>query len=77
MHIPSDGGLTITDDYARWCASQARRDFRVHTLRETRWPKSARSRVQEPAAPALAQLPARLAERLVHPAVAALDARRR
>lgn len=76
---PKEGVLGVTDDYATWYAGRARRDFRVHTLRETRPPKSARTltRAPVPAAPAPVQLPAHLAGCPVHPAVAALDARRR
>ncbi|GAA2092107.1 hypothetical protein GCM10009759_17460 [Kitasatospora saccharophila] len=75
VHHPQEGVLGVTDDYALWYAGQARRDFRVHTLRETVPPKPARTRVPAPAA--AVQLPARLAQRPVHPAVAAPDARRR
>ncbi|MFC9331293.1 hypothetical protein [Kitasatospora sp. NPDC057015] len=75
-HNLHDAYLGITDDYATWYAGQARRDFRIDILRETRPPKSARARAAAlPAAPV--QLPARLADRPVHPAVAALEARRR
>ncbi|MFD7730469.1 hypothetical protein ACFV6F_08800 [Kitasatospora phosalacinea] len=74
---PREGVLGVTDDYALWYAGRARRDFRVHTLRETVPPKSARPRAPAPVAAAAVRLPARLAPSPVHPAVAALDARRR
>ncbi|GLW58170.1 hypothetical protein [Kitasatospora phosalacinea] len=77
-HHPHEGVLGITDDYARWYAGRARRDFRVHTLRETVPPKPARAPAPAPAPAAVpVQLPVHLAQRPVHPAVAALDARRR
>ncbi|QKW20633.1 hypothetical protein HUT16_17535 [Kitasatospora sp. NA04385] len=75
LHSRRYGYLGITDDYAHWHAGQARRDFRVHTLRETAVPRPARTRAPAPAAPV--PLPARLAQRPVHPAVAVPDARRR
>ncbi|MFF2657387.1 hypothetical protein ACFVUH_08475 [Kitasatospora sp. NPDC058032] len=75
-HDLKDGRFGITDDYATWFAGQARRDFRIDILRETRPPKSARA-----CAAALAGAPVRLsaglADRPVHPAVAALEARHR
>ncbi|MFD0259072.1 hypothetical protein ACFVH7_12465 [Kitasatospora indigofera] len=44
MHVLGNGFFGVTDDYAPWYAGQARLDFRVSILRETRPPKSARAR---------------------------------
>ncbi|MFJ4676866.1 hypothetical protein [Kitasatospora sp. NPDC088783] len=76
LHSRHDGYLGITDDYALWYAGQARRDFRVHVLREPRPPKPARARAATcgtvPVRPSAVR-----AAHPVHPAVAALDARSR
>ncbi|MGW2545472.1 hypothetical protein ACWC5I_32500, partial [Kitasatospora sp. NPDC001574] len=64
-HDLHDGCLGITDEYAIWYAGQARRDFRIDVLRETRPPKSARARAATQSVTGPVRLPARLAGRPV------------
>ncbi|MFB7672706.1 hypothetical protein ACFC26_14975 [Kitasatospora purpeofusca] len=76
VHGLNDAYLGITDDYARWYAGGARRDFRIDILRETRPPRSARARAAAHVTTPV-QLPPRLADRAVHQAVVARRVRRR